>query len=276
VQTLDLADRRILGPDDAGTSADELFASLSRRMQRFGRAPEAPYGGSRVKTIRLQIDSGRSPPSADMPLLLGLEPVGSTVGPGAIEVWSAVEEATHSPPGMGSGKARSHDLLGEGGVRLNPDAVLEAAAARAKTAVPNDPGEGRALLEACGFELVPHGAPPSSSPFLSPDDRSWAEGRPKFVAHLKRERSPGLSKAKKAQFREQHGQLHCERCGLQPVETFGAAGEACIEVHHRLVSVGEMAEDHRTRLADVECLCANCHRIVHAEMSRAARLGAVT
>ena len=37
---------------------------------------------------------------------------------------------------------------------------------------------------------------------------------------------------------------------------------ACIEVHHKK-PISEMVEGETTKLDDVECLCANCHRIVH-------------
>lgn len=57
---------------------------------------------------------------------------------------------------------------------------------------------------------------------------------------------------------------------MDPVETFGSPlGEACIEVHHRETHVAEMREGHATRLEDLMCLCANCHRIVHREIKEA-------
>ncbi|GGE95560.1 HNH endonuclease [Sphingomonas prati] len=66
-----------------------------------------------------------------------------------------------------------------------------------------------------------------------------------------------------------HGILYCERCGLDPVQAFGVPeADACIEVHHRSTQIAAMAAGHRTRLEDVECLCANCHRIVHRLMKK--------
>ncbi|ALE90966.1 hypothetical protein AOC04_03395 [Pseudomonas versuta] len=100
------------------------------------------------------------------------------------------------------------------------------------------------------------------------EDRVWTEGQPRLVAHLRKERAPGLSIAKKAEFKKNHGRLYCERCKIDPVEAYGAEnGEACIEVHHRTVQVAQMAAGHLTSLEDLQCLCANCHRVVHRELS---------
>ena len=100
----------------------------------------------------------------------------------------------------------------------------------------------------------------------SPDDRTWIEGQPQRVTHLLRERAPGLSAAKKAAFRKEHGKLQCERCGLDPVEIYGSdVGEACIEVHHTS-PLSKNQYRSETLLEDLECLCANCHRVVHRKL----------
>jgi 5-methylcytosine-specific restriction protein A len=36
-------------------------------------------------------------------------------------------------------------------------------------------------------------------------------------------------------------------------------------VHHRTTAVAKMNGTTRTRLSDLQCLCANCHRLVHRE-----------
>ena len=106
---------------------------------------------------------------------------------------------------------------------------------------------------------------------LNSDDREWAEGNPKLVTHLQRERSSGLASKKKAAFIDKHGQLHCEHCGLVPVKVYGAdVGDACIEVHHKLPLV-DMLPGHNTQLEDLMCLCANCHRVIHRELRNANR-----
>ena len=45
--------------------------------------------------------------------------------------------------------------------------------------------------------------------------------------------------------------------------TAACMGPACIEVHHQAVQVENMAEAHQTKLEDLQCLCANCHRVEH-------------
>lgn len=51
---------------------------------------------------------------------------------------------------------------------------------------------------------------------------------------------------------------------MDPIEIYGSEhGEACIEIHHRATQVQNMTEGHVTKLDDLQCLCANCHRIVH-------------
>lgn len=102
---------------------------------------------------------------------------------------------------------------------------------------------------------------------LSSSDLRWAEGEVRLVSHLIRERASGLSEAKKAAFVQEHGKLFCENCSMDPVETYGdALAKACIEVHHSALAVSEMTTDHVTILEDLQCLCANCHRLVHAKL----------
>ncbi|WP_209349358.1 HNH endonuclease [Pontixanthobacter sp. CEM42] len=106
----------------------------------------------------------------------------------------------------------------------------------------------------------------SSDETLSDEDRGFVEGAPRRVHHLRRERAHGLSAKKKAEYRRIHGKLVCERCGFDPVEEYGAvAGEACIEVHHT-IPIATMMPGQKTRLADLQCLCANCHRVLHEEL----------
>jgi hypothetical protein len=131
-------------------------------------------------------------------------------------------------------------------------------------------GEGSAcfrLLREAGFSVIPKDSRTIDTAAPAAPEQEWAEGSYRLVPHWKRERAAGLSKAKKAQYRRMHGKLICERCGLDPVQTFGSEiGEACIEVHHAKVQVSEMQPGHSTSLDDLQCLCANCHRVVHREL----------
>jgi predicted HNH restriction endonuclease len=123
------------------------------------------------------------------------------------------------------------------------------------------------LLEAAGYKIVPKDEQVEVLELPTDiEEREWAEGQVKLVYHLKRERSPGLSKAKKASFIKKHGRLFCEECGTDPVEAYGDFGVACIEVHHEAIQVADMGEQHKTTLDQLRCLCANCHRVLHRKL----------
>lgn len=174
------------------------------------------------------------------------------------------------------GPSTDYDLLFEG-QRLAPKAVFGLAASEALgfEVLPENFRGGRdtqcfRMLTACSFPVVSksHGAEIDETP-MNEDDRVWTEGRPRLVAHLRRERGGGLAKAKRDRFRAAHGRLFCERCAMDPIATFGSdLGEACIEVHHRAHAVADMEDGHRTRLDELQCLCANCHRVVHRELKQ--------
>jgi 5-methylcytosine-specific restriction protein A len=89
------------------------------------------------------------------------------------------------------------------------------------------------------------------------------------TSSLKLEGAGGLAQAKKADFVTRHGRLYCERCLCDPDKTYGKFGSACIEVHYAAEAMSEMDVPDQTRLEDLKCLCANCHRIVHAEFRSA-------
>lgn len=123
------------------------------------------------------------------------------------------------------------------------------------------------LLEAAGYPIVPKDdhIPGNGIEPVDPN-LAAAEGRPRLVAHLKRERKPALAAAKRRAMLEQLGHLECERCNLIPSACLGQHGNAVIEVHHAGTQVSDMGPGHETRLADLVCLCANCHRIVHRDV----------
>lgn len=192
----------------------------------------------------------------------------------------AGEDATNFAP------SRDYDVLTDAGVALAPKKVFGLALEEA-LGIEAFPGHFSAgwsqvcfeLLEAAGLWIVPKvgssprpraGRPDTSVPELplTDEERSWTEGNPKIVLHLKRERQAGLAKQKKAEFIAQHGRLYCEECKLDPVARYGAeAGLACIEVHHHRVHVANMAPGHATVLDDLKCLCASCHRVLHRKLA---------
>ncbi|MEZ2308906.1 hypothetical protein AB6809_19910 [Paraburkholderia sp. RCC_158] len=172
------------------------------------------------------------------------------------------------------GPSTDYDLIADDGRRLRPKAVFGLALSMALDGAPIGPRHFTAgglcfeLLQDAGYQIVPKDEACESPDHDTYIDREWREGGATLKSHLKRERAPGLAKAKKAQFRRTHGRLYCERCGLDPVAHYKAEeAEACIEVHHFATYVSEMTEGHRTTLDDLQCLCANCHRLVHRTLS---------
>lgn len=189
----------------------------------------------------------------------------------SLHVWEAVQDIQDGAEVLDFGPSTDYDLMVDSETRIPPKAVFGLAASKALgfQVQPKHFSAGLgspcfAILEDAGFMIVPKGEPaPLADPQLTYDDRIWAEGHVKLVTHLRKERAAGLAKAKKDRFRMEHGHLFCERCKQDPTETYGEIGEACIEVHHHEVHVADMPENHRTELEALQCLCANCHRVVH-------------
>lgn len=170
----------------------------------------------------------------------------------------------------------SYDLLSPDGTRLAPKKVfglaLEMALGIEAMPIHFTAGHGNAvfqLLEAAGYPVVAKGEPEDDQ-IVESVDPWWgmAEGSPKLRSHLKRERKPALAKAKKRDMIQRFGRLFCDRCDVD-ASSLGPNGDAAIEVHHARTQVSEMEDGHVTRLSDLQCLCANCHRIVHREIKLA-------
>jgi predicted HNH restriction endonuclease len=89
-----------------------------------------------------------------------------------------------------------------------------------------------------------------------------AEGGRSLVQHLRQERSRALVDAKRRAFREKHGHLHCEACGLSEASLPSAIGEGCFEVHHT-TALASRQSSQVTRIDDLALVCANCHRMIH-------------
>jgi hypothetical protein len=90
------------------------------------------------------------------------------------------------------------------------------------------------------------------------DDTGSLEGRKRLVAHLQRERDPGMVRKKKKSVTS----LECEVCRFSFRKVYGKAAEKFCEVHH-LLPLKDAEGPRRTRLEDLAILCANCHRVVH-------------
>ncbi|MGA7778571.1 MAG: hypothetical protein WCA85_12805 [Paraburkholderia sp.] len=187
-------------------------------------------------------------------------------------IWKSVQLFHSGDVSHAFGSSTKYDLIAENGKRFAPKAVfgvalsmaLDGAAIEPKHFSGDEASLCFALLRDAGYQIVPKDSDSPSSDPASMPEQEWMEGDRKLVSHLRRERSTGLAKAKKAQFRRLHGKLTCERCKLDPVAAFGTEhAEACIEVHHSTTHVRQMGSQHKTTLDDVQCLCANCHRLLH-------------
>lgn len=98
---------------------------------------------------------------------------------------------------------------------------------------------------------------------LPPDvEMSEIEGNPKFVTHLKRERSPKLVKAKLAEVEKMHGRVICECCGFDAKLVFPGLTSFIVEVHHR-IPLSDCDTIIETKLGDLSVLCPTCHRAIH-------------
>ncbi|MFF1318132.1 HNH endonuclease [Streptomyces chartreusis] len=87
------------------------------------------------------------------------------------------------------------------------------------------------------------------------------EGRLLARWALARERDPKLRKLKIEQIRRLKRTLRCEVCDFDFARTYGDLGEGYIEVHH--VTPLYISGARQTKLDDLACLCANCHRMCH-------------
>ncbi len=187
-------------------------------------------------------------------------------------VWRAVQALLNGEKAEGFAASVDYDLIVDGGVRLAPKHVFGMAATSALglqiTPAHFTAGLGTfcfEFLEKCGYRIVAKGEATRLEVDIS-EEIQWAEGSPRLAIHFRRERAPGLSRAKKSWFVRKFGRLHCEICKLDPFKAYGEFGEACIEVHHSATHVADMSKGHTTTLEDLQCLCANCHRIEHRRL----------
>lgn len=87
------------------------------------------------------------------------------------------------------------------------------------------------------------------------------EGRLLVRRALVRERDPKLRARKIAEVQERRLRLRCEVCAFDFASTYGELGAGYIEVHH--VTPLHVSGTRETKLDDLACVCANCHRMCH-------------
>lgn len=97
------------------------------------------------------------------------------------------------------------------------------------------------------------------------EDIVGKEGRLLIRIHAYKERDRAFSARAKKYYRDKNGgRLVCEACDLDPVASYGPAGERCIEAHHK-VPIEELQPDSITRVDEMAMVCASCHRIIHSQ-----------
>lgn len=96
------------------------------------------------------------------------------------------------------------------------------------------------------------------------DHLAFPEGREKRRLHLIRERNRAVVAQAKKQWRERDPLLRCMVCNFSFVEAYGAIGDGFLEAHHRL-PIATLKPGDKTRVEDLEPVCANCHRMVHRQ-----------
>jgi hypothetical protein len=273
------------GPELVTLGPAAAASAIRTRMRDFGKPPGNNVGNS---TKRLKFEFGRGKLVQQLKLQRVVEAPERLTNSDQRQVTPADIHAAVLALAQGGdapnfANSRDYDLVTPGGLRFPPKKVFGLALERALgiEAFPAHFSAGWSqpsfeLLQAAGYVIVPKGesvagdkdAVPGSPPLPSEDDdRRWVEGHPKRVAHLRRERAPGLARDKKAAVLAATGKLACEECGFEPVARHGPAFlDAGLDVHHK-VPLADLPPGTETALSDLALLCATCHRIEHRKIA---------
>jgi 5-methylcytosine-specific restriction protein A len=101
---------------------------------------------------------------------------------------------------------------------------------------------------------------------LSIDDEGMEapEGRVLTRLHRVRERNQKLVERRKIKALREKGALTCEVCEFDYEKRYGNRGYGFIEAHHTK-ALASLTENSTTKLEDLALVCANCHRMIHAQ-----------
>lgn len=103
---------------------------------------------------------------------------------------------------------------------------------------------------------------PAEDPDLFQDpveiDFDAEEGGKKLRKHLMRERSGSLLR----KFRKSLTSFECSVCCFDFEGTYGEIGRGFIECHH-IRPIALLRPGERTKLSDLQAVCANCRRMMH-------------
>lgn len=92
------------------------------------------------------------------------------------------------------------------------------------------------------------------------------EGKVLYKLHKLRERDQLIIQEKKEMVFQEMGRLLCEACEFDFERTYGRLGQKFIECHHT-TPLASYAEERITRLKDLALVCANCHRMLHRDIT---------
>lgn len=95
-----------------------------------------------------------------------------------------------------------------------------------------------------------------------------SEGRRIRIYSTKYERKPQNRDAAIALAKKKHGRPICEACGFDFEAVYGTLGHDFIEVHHNKPLFEQDGEVSINPATDLNCLCSNCHRMVHRNKDR--------
>ena len=274
-------------------SDDEAVSLVRSRAKNFGQVPGVS-GGNSTKALRIET-LGHSHESVLSTLKLinsSTRSYNDRLSAGeqnkvtAAHIHAAIGRLQAGEDAPNFDGSRDYDVLLDDGTRLAPKKVFGLALEEALgiDTLPKhfSAGWGQPsfrIITSAGYLIVPKneqapttGEIAQAQNILPSDTEGSSEGTLKLVIHMRRERDPSLSKDKKAAFIEEHGTLFCERCKMKPSEHYDSqVAAACIEVHHAKVQVKDMQLGHVTTLEDLQCLCANCHRVTHRELASSSK-----
>ena len=273
----------------SGLNDDEAVSFIRLKAKNFGQATGVS-GGNSTKALRIET-KGHSHESvlSTLKLINGSRKsykdrlsAGEQNKVTTAHIHAAIGRLQAGEDAPNFDGSRDYDVLLDDGMRLAPKKVFGLALEEALgiDTLPKhfSAGWGQPsfrIITSAGYLIVPKneqaptaGEIAQAQNILPSDAEGSSEGTLKLVIHMRRERDPSLSKDKKAAFIEEYGILFCERCRMKPSEHYDPkVAAACIEVHHAKVQVKDMQLGHVTTLEDLQCLCANCHRVTHRELA---------
>jgi 5-methylcytosine-specific restriction protein A len=279
----------------------ELVSEIRSGLRRFGQG-EGTKGGNSTKQVRFDFDLRHSSVIQSLRLrkwtnqaglpanrrpLVELLPHARQRRVTTLQIHNAVDRLLSGEEAPNFMDSRRYVVVAEGDQYLAPKKVF-GLALEAALGIEAFPGHFHAgwdepsfeLIQQAGYRIIDKHSSQRSrrsnarTPSLleDPEERSWAEGEPRIVSHLRteRRRDPKAAAEKRRQLRsENEGRLICENsdCSTDWYALFPAEiAEGVFEIHHT-VPLSEMKEGHETVVEDLRCLCASCHRAEHRRMS---------